>query len=455
MLKRLRLGPSSLMLVESALLGLFFVQALRFLIGMLYTRTAGASLLAALNAIGAQPLVDSAPSQAQVNAEIAFTIAMLALPLLALLLIRWRSVILLPILLMVIGRALVNQPAGLSATQAAALVVGAGLMYLAFAARWRATLVPLFFVLGLAGDQLIRAAGNTLDPSTFSAGYAPVQVVLSLLVAVIAIAGMLWDRRIPLPPRPHPRYGQIPFWGGLGIGGLLFIQLALLSLPNAVAAKADYDYALLVPLLLIVTLLPAVPGVRGLMRGFIGNFDGGVRGWLWMLLSMLLVVLGTRLNGLLAAAALLAAQFAITLMWWWVVKPLGERDRSFSGIWLLLAAVIFSLLVVADLFTYEAPYVRDFGGNLLPQRHHPAAAARFPGYGAGRAHPQRVSGGAADDANAAAHSVGWRHCQRDSLRLGRGHRGGGARLVAGPPANDSGRARWHPARGNLQHPRRG
>ena len=364
MLKRLRLGPSSLMLVESALLGLFFVQALRFLIGMLYTRTAGASLLAALNAIGVQPLVDSAPSQAQVNAEIAFTIAMLALPLLALLLIRWRSVILLPILLMVIGRALVNQPAGLSATQAAALVVGAGLMYLAFAARWRATLVPLFFALGLAGDQLIRAAGNTLDPSTFSAGYAPVQVVLSLLVAVIAIAGLLWDRRIPLPPRPHPRYGQIPFWGGLGIGGLLFIQLALLSLPNAVAAKADYDYALLVPLLLIVTLLPAVPGVRGLMRGFIGNFDGGVRGWLWMLLSMLLVVLGTRLNGLLAAAALLAAQFAITLMWWWVVKPLGERDRSFSGIWLLLAAVIFSLLVVADLFTYEAPYVRDFGGNL-------------------------------------------------------------------------------------------
>ena len=128
MLKRLRPGPFTLMLVESALLGLFFVQSLRFLIGMLYTRTAGASLLTALNAIGVQPLLDSAPSQAQVNSEIAFTIAMLALPLLALILIRWRSVILLPIALMVIGRALVNQPAGLSATQAAALVVGAGLM---------------------------------------------------------------------------------------------------------------------------------------------------------------------------------------------------------------------------------------------------------------------------------------------------------------------------------------
>ena len=46
-------------------------------------------LLAALNAIGVQPLVDSAPSQAQVNAEIAFTIAMLALPLAALFLV-WR-----------------------------------------------------------------------------------------------------------------------------------------------------------------------------------------------------------------------------------------------------------------------------------------------------------------------------------------------------------------------------
>lgn len=365
MLKRLRLGPSSLMLVESALLGLFFVQALRFLIGMLYTRTAGASLLSALNAIGVQPLVDSAPSQAQVNAEVAFTVAMLALPLLALLLVRWRPVILLPVLLMVVGRVLVNQPAAISSTQAAALVVGAGLMYVAFVARWRATLLPLFFVLGLAGDQLLRAAGNTLDPSTFSNGYAPIQFALSVLVAIVAIIGLLWDRRIPLPPRPHPRYALIPFWGGLGIGGLLFIQLALLSLPNAIAAKADYDYALLVPLLLVATLLPAVPGVRGLMRNFLDNFDGGVRGWLWMLLSMLLVVLGTRLSGLLAAAALLAAQFAITLMWWWVVKPLGERDRSFSGLWLLLAAGIFSLLVVGDLFTYEAPYVRDLGGNLV------------------------------------------------------------------------------------------
>ena len=64
---------------------------------------------------------------------------------------------------MIIGRALVNQPALLSSTQAAALVVGAGLMYVAFVARWRATLVPFFFVLGLAGDQLLRAAGNRLE----------------------------------------------------------------------------------------------------------------------------------------------------------------------------------------------------------------------------------------------------------------------------------------------------
>ncbi|MGL4648592.1 MAG: hypothetical protein ACRC1H_04225, partial [Caldilineaceae bacterium] len=288
----------------------------------------------------------------------------LALPLFALILIRWRAVILLPIGLMVIGRFLINEPALLSSTQAAALVVGAGLMYVAFVARWRATLLPLFFVLGLAGDQLLRAAGNTLDPSTFSEGYTPVQLALSALVALLAVIGLLWDRRLTLPPRPHPRYGQIPFWGGLGIAGLLFVQLALLALPNAVAARARSDYALLVPLLLVATLLPIIPGVRGLMRNFIGNFDGGVRGWLWMLLTMLLVVLGTRLSGPLAAAALLAAQFAVTLMWWWVVKPLAERDRSYNGLWLLLAAVVFGLLVMADLFTYEAPYVRDIGGNL-------------------------------------------------------------------------------------------
>ena len=364
MLRRFRPGPTTLMLVEATLLGLFFVQALRFLIGMLYTRTAGASLAAALNAIGIQPLLDSAPSQAQVNAEIAFTIGAMALPLLALVLVRFRSFILLPIGLMVVGRALVNQPAGLSATQAAALVVGAGLLYLVFVARWRATLLPFFFVLGLAGDQLIRASGNTLDPSTFSAGYAPIQIALSIIVALVAVIGLLWDRRIPLPARPHPRFGLISLSGGLGISGLLFLELALLSLPNAVAARADYDYTLLVPLLLVATLLPVIPGVRGLMRNFIDNFDGGVRGWLWMLLTMLLLVLGTRLSGVLAAIALLVAQFAVTLMWWWIVKPMGERDRNFGGLWMLLASLVFGLLVAADLFTYEAPYVRDFGGNL-------------------------------------------------------------------------------------------
>ncbi|HYO87417.1 MAG TPA: endonuclease/exonuclease/phosphatase family protein [Candidatus Limnocylindrales bacterium] len=363
MLKRLRLGPQALMVIEAALLGLFFVQALRFLIGMLYTRTAGASLVTALAAIGVQPLADSAPTPAQVNAEIAFTIAVLALPLLALVLIRFHALILVPVALMVVGRALLNSPAGISSTQAAALVVGGGLMYLAFLARWRANLVPFFFVLGLTGDQLIRAAGNTIDPS-WSASYAPVQVALSIGVALVALIAFMWDRRTPPAPLPNPRAGLIPFWGGLGIGGLLFIQLALLSLPNAVAARARYDYTLLVPLLLIATLLPVIPGVRGIVRSFLNNFDGGVRGWLWMLMAMLLVVLGTRLSGLLAALALLMAQFVITLMWWWVVKPLAERDRSFSGLWLVLAAAVFGLLVAGDLFTYEAPYVREIGGDL-------------------------------------------------------------------------------------------
>lgn len=363
MLKRFRLGPQALMVIEAALLGLFFVQSLRYLIGMLYTRTAGASHVTALAAIGITPAAGSAPEPDQVYAEITFTIAIFALPLLALVLIRFRALILMPVALMIVGRVLLNNPAGLSSTQAAALVVGAGLMYLAFLARWRANLVPLFFVLGLAGDQVIRAAGNTLDPS-WSTGYAGVQLALSSGAVLIAIAAFLWDRRTPPEPLPNSRAGLIPFWGGLGIGGLLFIQLSLLSLPNAVAARTSYDYTLLVPLLLIATLLPVIPAVRSIMRSFIGNFDGGVRGWLWMLMAILLVVLGTRLSGLLAAVALLLAQFIITLMWWWVVKPLAERERSFSGLWLALAGGAFALLVVGDLFTYEAPYVRDLGGNL-------------------------------------------------------------------------------------------
>jgi endonuclease/exonuclease/phosphatase family metal-dependent hydrolase len=93
-------------------------------------------------------------------------------------------------------------------------------------------------------------------------------------------------------------------------------------------------------------------------------FDSGQRGWVWTLLVMLLVVFGTRLSGVLAAVALLLAQAAISMMWWWLYRPQGEKERNLSGLWLMFGVVVFALLVLFDIFTYEYAFVSDFAPEL-------------------------------------------------------------------------------------------
>jgi endonuclease/exonuclease/phosphatase family metal-dependent hydrolase len=363
MLKRLRLEPQVLMLLEAGVIGLFFIQALRFLVAMVYGRVAGASAALSLQALGVLPLTNTAPDPAVVSSEVTFLVYMLALPLLAVVLGRLRPLIVVAALLAAVGRLLMVGGSGLTPTSAAALVVGGGLMYLAMLVRERAQCLPYFFVLGIAGDQLFRAVGNTLDPS-WSPAYENVQLGLSIGVVLLALLTYLWDERRERPDLPAQRYGLLPIWSGIGLGGLLFVELALLALPNAIAARADSDYTTFVPFVTLATLLPIVPFVRARARSFLGLFEGSVRGWLWMLLVVLLVVFGTRFRGALAGTALVMAQFGVSTMWWWLARPRGERERSFGGLWLILGIVVFGLLVLADNFTYDYAYVRNLTGNL-------------------------------------------------------------------------------------------
>lgn len=362
MLRRLKPTPQALMWLEAGLIGLFFIQALRFLAGMLYTRSAGASLTLTLQGLGIPPLT-GAPDPALVQREISFALAMLGLPLIGLLLSRVRPLVFAALLITAAGRALMNADVLITPVMAAALTVGGGLLYLAYLVRWRASLFPVFFILGIAADGLFRAAGNTLDP-TIGAAFTTPQLALSLTAALIGLIALIWSETTPQPDFPGPAYGLMPLWGGISLGAMLFVQLSLLALPNAIAGRAGYDYAVLAPLVTLATLLPIIPAVRARLAGFIGTFDAGVRGWLWMLLIVLLAVFGTRLSGLIAALALVAAQFMVSMIWWWMIRRRAPGDRTFSGLWLVLAALIFALLAAADVFTYEYAYVRPFSGGL-------------------------------------------------------------------------------------------
>ncbi|MBI5669331.1 MAG: hypothetical protein HZC41_15110 [Chloroflexi bacterium] len=361
MRNRLRLSYAHL--AEAVLIGVFFVQALRYLIGMVYSRVGGLSVISALDPAAIPAGTPGAVSLAVVSSEISFLVYMLALPLLGLVFGRFRWLLIVAAALTAAGRALMLADTTFTPTMGAALAVGGGLLYTVLLIRHRASLLPYMFVLALGIDQLFRAAGNTLDPS-WSPRYLQVQIILSLVAVALSILGFIGglQRRGEDETPVSPDCGLMPFWGGVGFGGLLFLELSLLSLPNAVARRADTDYTIFAPFVALATVLPLLPWVRRQARSFITVFDGGVRGWLWLLLLALLVMIGTRFQGVIAGAALLVAAFLASMLWWWLARPQAEKERNLSGLWLTLGMLLFLLLVAGDNFTYEYAYVR----NLAP-----------------------------------------------------------------------------------------
>ncbi|MBI1259364.1 MAG: hypothetical protein GC204_18005 [Chloroflexi bacterium] len=359
MLKRLHF----LTILEAGITGLFFVQALRFLVGMLYSRFAGSSAVLVLQA-EQTPITGPAVDPALVNTEMTFLLYMIALPLITLILGRFRIITVLAAILVAVGRLLMMQLGVLTPTGAAALVLGGGLVYIVMVARYRAQTLPYMFILGFGADQLFRAVGNTVDLS-MSERFLNPQIGLTIAAILISIIANLAQQRRERDEESDvsPDYGLIPLWGAIGLSGLLYLELALLGLPNTIAGRADTDYTTIAPFVLAATLLPLIPAVRGRARAFIAVFDGNVRGWLWMLLIALLIVFGTRLHGLVAGVALVLAQFLVSMIWWWLVRPRSERQRSFSGLWIIFGVIVFGLLVAGDNFTYEYAFVRDFGGN--------------------------------------------------------------------------------------------
>ncbi|MBZ0292872.1 MAG: endonuclease/exonuclease/phosphatase family protein [Anaerolineae bacterium] len=350
--------------LEAGLIGIFFVQSLRLLIGLLYSRVASASLVSVLAPSSIDPALPGIVDPSIISGELSFLVYMIALPLLTIPLGRFRGLLAVSAILAAGGRLLMAANTAVSPLIASELAVGGALLYLAMLIRYRASNLPYFFLIGFGVDQILRAFGNTLDPS-WSADYYPVQLVLSLLVIIFSILSIIRRNAQTDERAVSPERGLMPLWGGVGLGGLLFLELSLLALPNAIAARARIDYTIFVPLVLLATLLPLVPWVRIQTRNFVNTFDGALRGWLWMLLIALLAVFGTRFQGIAAGIALVLAQFAVSMLWWWLVRPQAEGERNWTGLWLILAALLLGILVIGDIFTYEYAFVRNFGDSSL------------------------------------------------------------------------------------------
>jgi endonuclease/exonuclease/phosphatase family metal-dependent hydrolase len=346
--------------LEASLILLFFTQALRFLIGTYFSRIGSASLLSRLQPEVVAQLTDTPGFvQPQVVAqEISFLIYMVVLPALAIFIGRFRLVMILAALAVAGGRTIMVADVNITAATAAALTVGSGLFYIALLTRHRYSIFPHSVILALAADQLIRTSGNTLDP-TWSTNFFTAQLGLFFVAVILSVANYFIGRRVENPER-----GLLTFWGGLGLGALLFLELSLLSLPNAVANRARVTYPLVVPALLVATLLPLLGPTRTFARQLTGVFDAAVRGWVWLLLVAFMLALGTRFSGPLSAAGFITAQFGISMIWWWLVRPQAERERNLSGLWVVFGTLIFALFLLFDYFTYEYAYVQQIATNV-------------------------------------------------------------------------------------------
>ncbi|MBC8098371.1 MAG: hypothetical protein H7Y11_02915, partial [Armatimonadetes bacterium] len=173
-------------LLEAGCIGLFLIQALRYLVGALYGRIGSASVFPAIDPALINPDIPGLLNPSVVQTEITLLVVMAALPILAVLIGRVRPLLMVVTVGVAAGRALMLQPTLITSASAAAITVGFGLLYIAFIVRQRAYTLPYLFVLGFGADQLFRAVGNTLDPS-WSPAYANIQLGVSAALVLLSL----------------------------------------------------------------------------------------------------------------------------------------------------------------------------------------------------------------------------------------------------------------------------
>jgi endonuclease/exonuclease/phosphatase family metal-dependent hydrolase len=230
---------------------------------------------------------------------------------------------------------------------ASILIVAATGIYLAARLRLDVGHVAYALVLALVADQLLRAAGYTLDP-TLRPQWWPGQLLLSLALCLVS-AFLAWRHR-PAGDGAGPRLGLLvgPVWGGW-----LFLQTALLAFPNALARWSGESYLLFAlswPFVLLLTLLD-------------GDLWRVRRGWIDGLLVQLCLlgglVVGHLLDGVLAFLALFIAHLAATVALFSAFSDReGERQASGAGPGpaLALGNLLFLFLHLAYAFTFTYAY---------------------------------------------------------------------------------------------------
>ena len=246
------------------------------------------------------------------------------------------------------------------------VLVAAGGLYLAALLRHTPGHFISAAVLALVTDQLLRALGNTWDVS-MRPGWIVPQILLSAGLILLA-------RHLSRPEVAYYEIGEatgvrLGLLGGLAWAGFLFVQTSLLSLPNALARWSEGRYAVLAPLLLGVTLLAIMPGLREAVARAFGSDAAHARLWgaACLLIAIAGLAIGRRWPGVPAAVGLLAAQMALLLALSHLPAPRAGSAPERIGLWLAAGGLLFLVLNFAYAFAFTYAYTMEaFKGTGLP-----------------------------------------------------------------------------------------
>ena len=236
------------------------------------------------------------------------------------------------------------------------VIVGAAVMYVTLLLQGQPRVFPTALLVAFAADQFLRAAGNTFDVS-LRGWWLWVQAGLSLATCVVG-----WFARLGSQAEP-PAEAGIGLLGGLAIGELLFLETSLLGFPNALARWSGVDYAVVAPLLMAVTLLPALPAVRQVATRLLRGALGGLA---LLLLALVGLAAGRMMGGAVGLGGMLVAQFLLVLVPFGLARP-RRLARWGTRLGLALGFLLFLLVNFAFAFTFTyAETIYAFRGLGLP-----------------------------------------------------------------------------------------
>ncbi len=228
---------------------------------------------------------------------------------------------------------------------------------------WQSWVLGLGF--GLMLDQLSRSYNtygytfNTFSRQlevrlsatelfTLRASPLSLQVLLSLVLIALAVIVLRNTENEPYEP------ATLTLVSGLGYGGFLALQLIVLANANVIARWAQVPRSGLVFWLLFITGLGLLSGVRKIIHFLLLPFAPGLRGLLWLLVFIVLLIIGYVLQGPFAATCLLLAQlFAIVLLW---SLPQPTQESADQAGLLPLAYTMAVVLLMFLLFAYHLSF---------------------------------------------------------------------------------------------------